>query len=136
MGYKIIIDGVPFGKQNMVPNYFTRQMRIPEKTRDYMSYVLLLFQNQNKNYKTLQTPIHLTIDAYYRIPKVNKKTKQSMLSGEIVPTIKPDCDNISKVICDSLNNYAWVDDCQIYKLGVTKYYSDKPRVEVSINEIQ
>lgn len=57
-----------------------------------------------------------------------------MLQGKILPTKKPDCDNIAKIICDALNGVAYDDDKQIVALKVTKIYSDEPRVIVWISD--
>ena len=48
------------------------------------------------------------------------------------PTKKPDLDNIIKAIADSLNGIAYKDDAQIVELKSKKFYSDTPRVEVTI----
>ncbi len=48
------------------------------------------------------------------------------------PITKPDTDNISKAVCDSLNKLAFRDDSQITTLIVKKYYATIPRVEVEI----
>ena len=52
------------------------------------------------------------------------------------PTKKPDLDNISKVICDAISHQGgiWHDDSQITSEMLSKHYSDKPRVEVCIEE--
>ena len=50
------------------------------------------------------------------------------------PTLKPDYDNIAKIIADSLNGIAYRDDAQIVDGYVRKFYSDKPRVVVTIQE--
>ena len=77
------------------------------------------------------------IIAYYEIPKsTSKKKKQQMLNCEIFPTVKPDTDNIAKSILDSLNGIAYLDDKQIVKLEVEKYYSQAPSTVVMIEEIK
>lgn len=58
-----------------------------------------------------------------------------MLDRKIRPTKKPDWDNIGKIICDSLNGVAYRDDAQIVDSMVRKFYSETPRVVVSIREI-
>ena len=40
----------------------------------------------------------------------------------IVPTVKPDSDNVEKAVKDALNGVAWVDDCQVVTTFVTKEY--------------
>lgn len=57
-----------------------------------------------------------------------------MLAGIIRPTIKPDVDNIAKVILDSLNGLAYKDDKQIVFCAISKWYGENPRVEVILEE--
>lgn len=45
-----------------------------------------------------------------------------MLAGQIRPTVKPDCDNVSKIILDALNGVAFKDDSQVVGLWVEKWY--------------
>ena len=58
-----------------------------------------------------------------------------MQQGLILPTKKPDTDNIAKAILDALNGLAYYDDAQICQLEVYKFYSDEPRAEVYIFDI-
>ena len=58
-----------------------------------------------------------------------------MKDDKVFPTVKPDTDNIAKSILDSLNNIAYLDDKQVVKLEVEKYYSDVASVVVMIDEI-
>ena len=37
---------------------------------------------------------------------------------------KPDADNVAKIVLDSLNGIAWVDDSKVSILTVRKQYSD------------
>ena len=70
---------------------------------------------------------------FNRIPKsASKKKRAAMLAGEIRPTKKPDMDNVVKIIADSLNNLAYYDDTQIVDCQCRKFYSENPRVEVTI----
>lgn len=80
--------------------------------------------------------LEVRIAAYYDIPKSTSKSKrQQMLSGILLPTKKPDIDNIAKCILDALNGVAFHDDTQVVKLCMEKFYAEKPRVEVEIQEI-
>lgn len=58
-----------------------------------------------------------------------------MLDGKILPAKKPDIDNVVKAVLDALNGVAYRDDTQVVELHVRKSYSEKPRVEVSIEKI-
>ena len=53
---------------------------------------------------------------------------------EIRPMKKPDNDNIVKVVQDALNQIAYRDDVQIVDCQLRKFYSENPRVVVTIQE--
>ena len=71
------------------------------------------------------------------IPKsASKKKAQLMRERKIRPMKKPDFDNIGKIVCDSLNDIAYHDDAQIVDAQVRKFFSDDPRVVVTIQEAE
>ena len=79
-------------------------------------------------------PLDVEIIAYFGIPKSDSmKVKEKKRSGEILPTIKSDIDNICKIIFDGVQGLAFGDDKQIVDVIAKKRYSDDPRVEVKIN---
>lgn len=59
-----------------------------------------------------------------------------MLNGEILPTKRPDGDNIIKVILDALNGFVYHDGAQICKIYFTKKYAEKPETKVLIKTIE
>lgn len=67
---------------------------------------------------------------------MSKKKRAAMLAGEILPTKKPDYDNIEKIISDALNGVAFYDDAQIVSSGLIKVYGEIPRVEVEIRAVK
>ena len=102
--------------------------------------ILRFFNEKNQ---TLQRPyfekdiaLEMKILALFPMPKnVSKRVKKSMLDGDILPTKKPDCDNVIKVICDALNGVAYADDKQICKIHFEKKYTQNPCVMVEIKDI-
>ncbi len=77
--------------------------------------------------------LDMRIQAFYPIPKsVSKVQRERMINHEVRPTKKPDSDNIIKIIADSLNKLAYHDDSQIVDVMFRKFYSEKPRVTVTI----
>ena len=77
--------------------------------------------------------VSMKITAYFKPPKsTSKKTATMLIDNEIGYTHKPDCDNIAKIIADSLNGIAYKDDNQITKLEVIKLYGEEDKVEVEI----
>ncbi|NFH34505.1 RusA family crossover junction endodeoxyribonuclease [Clostridium sporogenes] len=131
---KIVIDGKPMGKQRPRFNTKTGKAYTADKTVNYENWVKLCWHQQCKGEK-LTGEIVAFINAYYAIPKsTSKKNKKDMLLGNIRPTIKPDVDNIAKVILDSLNSLAYKDDKQIVFCTISKWYGENPRVEVILEE--
>ena len=132
---KIVIDGKPMGKQRPRFNGKTGSVHTPSKTVNYENWVKLCYQQQCKGEK-LTGEIVAFINAYYAIPKsTSKKNKKDMLLGIIRPTIKPDVDNIAKIILDSLNDLAYGDDKQVVSCCISKWYSENPRVTVELEEV-
>lgn len=107
----------------------------PAKSRDYKQAVRAAAL-EVKPKALLDGPLRLNVTIYKAPPKSMAKKRRAMaLAHEIQPTTKPDIDNIIKAIFDSLNKLIWYDDSQIVILHVSKWYSDEPRVEISIREV-
>jgi Holliday junction resolvase RusA-like endonuclease len=104
----------------------------PERTANYETLVKWYYTQASKGC-TLTGQIKADITAYCPIPKsTSLKQHQAMLDGKIRPTKKPDWDNIGKIICDALNGIAYKDDSAIVCGTVDKFYSENPRVEVTL----
>ena len=52
--------------------------------------------------------------------------------GFIRPTSKPDWDNIAKAYCDMIQDTLLYDDSLVIEGSSKKFYSVKPRIEISI----
>lgn len=59
-----------------------------------------------------------------------------MLNGELLPAKKPDIDNVVKAVLDALNKVAYRDDNQVVELQIRKQYSERPRLEICIEELE
>lgn len=132
-----IVPGIPKGKQRpkvtVQGNY--AHAYTPQETVNYENYVRLMFQ-MSKDKAFLEGAIVASITAYFPIPKsTSKRAAEAMRQRKITHTKKIDCDNLAKIILDSLNGIAYKDDAQVSALMVTKYYGDEPRVEVMLSEI-
>ena len=133
---KFTVLGEPKGKGR--PRFSTQTGRAftPKQTVNYETLVHTEYMVQCKGFRFPDDAmLDVRVIAYYSIPKsVSKKKRQAMLDHKIRPTKKPDFDNIGKVICDALNEIAYRDDAQIVDAQVRKFYSDRPRVVVTIRE--
>ena len=92
------------------------------------------YMKQSENFRFPEDAmLDMRIKAFYSIPKSkSKKVKESMRKHIVRPTKKPDMDNVIKIIADALNQVAYRDDTQIVDCQCRKFYSDRPRVEVTI----
>lgn len=132
--YEIEIIGDPVGKARPRMNTRTGKAYTPNKTKYYEVQVRqeLIFKYREIK-PIVDEPVRVTIIAYFSIPKsTSKKNKSKMLNNEIRPTKKPDIDNITKIVLDALNKFAYHDDTQVVELVVRKYYDEVPRVYMKV----
>lgn len=134
MTFTFEIVGEPQGKGR--PRFSTRggfvKTYTPEKTASYENFVKVCYLNKYKGQK-LDGEIIAEIIAYFSIPKsFSKKKRVQAIEGKIMPTKKPDTDNIAKTILDSLNGIAFEDDKQVVALLVKKLYGEEAKVVVSL----
>jgi len=122
----------------------------PDRTVEYEELVRTAWRKKYGDRRVAHdgAALEVIVQAFYKTPKTNKATKELMIRGEKRPTVKPDWDNIGKIVCDALNPVidkqtkqiifpgAWRDDAQVARALVEKWYSLHPRVDVYISEIQ
>lgn len=108
----------------------------PEKTRTYEGMIRTQAMAEMCVEPPTRRPVALDLVISYEIPKAWPKWKlTAALDGLIVPTIKPDADNVAKAVKDALNGVAWLDDCQVTMLNIQKMYSINPGVLVSVKKL-
>ena len=83
-----------------------------------------------KNGKKYLGPVSLFITFNYKIP--NSRIKE-LKHGQVC-TEKADLDNLIKIVGDSLNGIAYLDDKQVYKIVAEKKWADSNSVDVMIFE--
>ncbi len=136
---KFSVPGQPFGKQRPKFSKAGRYVKTytPDETVRYENLVKLMYQQaaEGKMFSE-DAALDVRIIAYYEIPKSTSRGKRrAMLEHKIRPTKKPDWDNIGKIICDSLNKVAYHDDAAVVDAQVRKFFSEQPRVDVTIRAI-
>lgn len=127
------IHGNPKGKDR--PR-FTRNGHAytTKSTRDYEQMIKLEYSKQSNEY--FEGEVSVIINVGYPIPKsITKKELEDIKNGA-KPAKKPDCDNVAKVILDSLNGIAYKDDKQVVALFVRKEYMQNPKTKVCIVEYE
>jgi Holliday junction resolvase RusA-like endonuclease len=82
--------------------------------------------------KPLDEALSVSVGAFMPIPaSFSKAKRQAALDFDLMPTGKPDADNLGKTV-DSLNGVVWRDDSSIVRMLVTKFYSAHPRLEITV----
>lgn len=133
----VVIYGKPFGKQR--PRVTQRggyaTAYTPKETVSYETLIKTEYVRQSNFFYESDTPLKLTIKAYFEVPgSFSKRKTENALKGVLRPCKKPDWDNIGKIVADALNKIAYADDSQIVDAHVVKRYSDRPRVEIELEE--
>lgn len=111
----------------------------PQKTINYENYIKYCYyeSNQDKEPFINGEKLKAVIKIFQKIPiSTSKKKANLMRLGIERPTKKPDIDNILKVVFDGLNGLAYKDDTQIIELEASKFYSDTPRIELTLIELE
>ena len=108
----------------------------PSKTVNYEGIVRYTYQSQYPQRDLILGHIEAHITAIFPIPKsYSKKKTNELLAGHNNYDKKPDCDNLAKIILDSLNGIAYKDDSQVTVLHIAKEYGTQPKVIVELKEI-
>ena len=126
-GIKFTVYGKPQGKAR--PR-FTRQGRAytPKNTVDYEEQIKQAYIAAGGTLISDTAPISICITARFKKAKTNKMD---------FPTLKPDADNIAKIVCDGLNGVAYKDDKQITCLTVDKVWAEDgvERIEIDVEQL-
>lgn len=106
----------------------------PAQTVNYEAALRIAAQDAMAGRAPLDGPCELVAVAAFAVPSSwsAKKTAKA-IRGEILPTVKPDGDNILK-LTDALNGVCFVDDKQIVRAEITKVYAVAPELRLSIHE--
>ena len=139
MEIRFTIPGNPRGKQRPRLCKFNGKnyAYTPKETVNYEDLVKSSYLAEYNLCFEKDVPLEVLILAAFSIPKkIKKGLKSLMAAGVLLPTKRPDCDNIIKIILDGLNGVAYHDDSQICRVSFKKIYSEKPGVAVLIRNIE
>ncbi|MGP7817747.1 RusA family crossover junction endodeoxyribonuclease [Niallia sp. 01092] len=107
----------------------------PKKSKDFKQYVKLVASDYRPP-ALLEGPLALEVKVFKSsLKSFSKKKTMAAEAGELRPLTKPDVDNFVKGIKDALKAVIWKDDSQVVDLHVSKWYSQNPRIEVTIKPI-
>ena len=115
---------------------YSVRMYTPAEVKKWQTMARVIAAEKMKGQNPFKGMLLVQIQVYLPPPTSFSKKKLVMaLQGLIRPTTRPDCDNYAKSILDAFNQIVWMDDSQIVTLLITKWYGEKPRLEVTVTEI-
>ena len=98
----------------------------PKKSADYERHIARKWAHERQS-----DPARLDIVFGMPIPQSwSKKQQDAAASGLILPSKKPDIDNLIKAVMDALNGVAYDDDNQVIELSAKKVYAPEPYVAI------
>ena len=131
MNFTFIWRGIPRGQER--PRFGGTVYKSAE-AKAYENEIALAYRTAvSGSCKPLTCPLGISIIAGYPIPRSDTKAaKEQKRAGVILPTVKPDVDNVAKAVLDALNRLAFDDDKQVAHLAVSKVYADHPGMIITI----
>lgn len=128
------IDMEPVGKGR--PRY-TRagHAYTPKKTRAAELTIATAARAFMKDRKPFPGPVSVRLTAVFPVPKSwSKRKREDAGAGLIAPTVKPDADNLAKLVLDALNGIVFQDDKQVVDISLTKRYDAAPALLIRVEE--
>lgn len=136
--YRFTVPGIPQGKGRPRVSSIGGHARMftPPKTAAYEGLVAYAAQGALAGRPLLDEPVACAVWIDAPVPTSWSAKKQRMaLAGEILPTTKPDTDNVIKAVFDGCNGALWRDDVLVCDLIVRKRYSATPGVRVEVRTL-
>jgi Holliday junction resolvase RusA-like endonuclease len=84
----------------------------------------------------LAGPLAIELVAHMMVPASWSRSKrQRALAGLLLPTTKPDLDNLAKLVKDALNRIVYRDDAQVVRATLSKLYAERPRTKITVTAL-
>lgn len=134
-GVTIRIPGDPVAKGRPRATAIGGQARMytPATTRAYEQRVAIAAREAMAKAPPMEGALSVSIEITMPIPVSWSKRKQAeALAGLVMPTGRPDLDNLIKALTDACNWIVWRDDAQIVRLMAEKRYGEQPGAVVSV----
>lgn len=129
---KFTINMVPKGSPRPRINMFTKSIYVEGAKKNREFFNRLVETNKINIGDMIYTATKMKIKFYLPMPNTMSHEEKIMAErGLIRPTVKPDWDNLGKTT-DMFNDKLWIDDSLVVESTVKKFYSFKPRIEVTI----
>jgi Holliday junction resolvase RusA-like endonuclease len=108
----------------------------PKDTVEYENLVRMAAHEAMDGQAPTRFPCHVQIHVSCSVPASwSQKKRARALAGEVLPTGKPDLDNIEKAVLDGMNKIVFRDDSVVCSVGKSKEYAATPGVQVRVREL-
>ena len=131
MRYTFGITPVPQGRPRFVKRGAFVQTYDPKTSKEFKQTLKKLAVQQSPTLS--ESALEVSIVFYMSIPKSKPKKWREHPPAH---TVKGDIDNLVKGTLDALTGVLWKDDSQIVTLKLYKVYSDDPRIELEVTEVE
>jgi Holliday junction resolvase RusA-like endonuclease len=134
MGLTFEVPGEPRGKGRPRFNRHTGSTYTDSETRAYEQKIVAYYRKAYQGFRWPDSAfIHVIVTAHYPIPKsATKAAIAGMQAQRILPSRKPDIDNVLKVVLDALNGVAYKDDSRVVSVTARKVYSFEPKIVIEM----
>ncbi|MDT7018261.1 RusA family crossover junction endodeoxyribonuclease [Levilactobacillus namurensis] len=107
----------------------------PRRSRDYKRFFRQEAKMKYHGPILRDKALKVDVKVYRHVQRsISKVERGRRLRGEHRPIVKPDASNYLKLVEDALTGIVWEDDNLITDVSCHKYYSDEPRIEVTVTE--
>ncbi len=112
------------------------RMFTPAKTVSYEGLIAHCAQQAMAGRPMFDLAVFCVIYIDCRLPASwSAKKHWAALAGQVLPTSRPDADNVVKAIFDGCNGVLWRDDVLVTDLRVRKRYAATPCVRVEVSSL-
>lgn len=109
------------------------RMFAPQKTANYETLIAMAAQQAMAGRELIGGPVLVEMKILVSVAASwSKKKTAEALAGDVMPTKKPDADNVLKAICDGINGIVFKDDVQVVNVSLSKRFSETPGVSVRV----
>ncbi len=130
MRIEFTIPGTPLGKQRARSTASGRPYT-PTQTREAEKEIAVIAKRAMHNATPATGWVRLYITARRPMPKAWTKGRKEW-SAATYCTVKPDWDNIGKLVSDALNGICYRDDAQVASATVEKRWGEAGRADVTV----
>lgn len=130
-----VVPGEPVGKGRPRVGKVGNHARLftPKKTANYETLIAMAAQQAMQGRELIAGPVLVELRIKVAIAASwSKKKTAAALAGEVMPTKKPDADNVLKAICDGINGIVFKDDVQVVNVSMSKRFDSTPGVDVRV----